>query len=516
MAKSLPKHFLAPPSLLLLLLAWAVLFGQSSLAQAVPAGRLAADAQNISAARQGLQRLINYIDEQPDLFAVQPGQTGLPLNREQRLQVWQSWQRFLDYILSLDSMVQLYGRAFQQEKETALRATYFYYGFAAFVGQYRGALDYIERLEKQPAMHVLLNEPVPELGLAKGSYSRLKFRFLNVLRGAEFARLHVIYSYYQLKGESNPFAGQLSDDIAALWQAGHGKGPQLTAHNALRIVGDLGFSAWLPVQENVARTMGHIKVWRPETTLISQEQIKALKLEPGDILLERREWYATNAGIPGFWPHAALYVGSARERDSYFSDPASQAWLRQQGSRDGRLDSLLQQRYPEKYQLSLQPHHGQLPRVIEAIEHGVSLTSLEHSAAADSLAVLRPRLPRQAKARAILRAFQYQGRPYDFNFDFLTDSALVCSELVYKAYEPGQDLPGLSLALRQVMGRSLLSPNHLAETYSQEFGHDNAQFELVIFLDGHERSGSAQPKEKAAFINSWQRPKWHIWLQDMD
>ena len=64
--------------------------------------------------------------------------------------------------------------------------------------------------------------------------------------------------------------------------------------------------------------------------------------------------------------------------------------------------------------------------MIEAIGEGVSFTSLEHSAACDSLAVLRPRLPRAERAQALCRAFHYAGRPYDYNFDFATDSELVC------------------------------------------------------------------------------------------
>ncbi|TLN17654.1 protein tyrosine phosphatase, partial [bacterium] len=63
---------------------------------------------------------------------------------------------------------------------------------------------------------------------------------------------------------------------------------------------------------------------------------------------------------------------------------------------------------------------------------------------------------------AVLRAFSYAGRPYDYNFDFLTDAALVCSELIFKCYEPARGFKGLTLPQSVVLGRVLTSPNELA------------------------------------------------------
>ena len=60
-------------------------------------------------------------------------------------------------------------------------------------------------------------------------------------------------------------------------------------------------------------------------------------------------------------------------------------------------------------------------------------------------------LPAVEKAAAILRAFGYVGRPYDFNFDFRTDAALLCSELVYKPYKPSPGRQGLRFPLVEVI-----------------------------------------------------------------
>jgi hypothetical protein len=263
--------------------------------------------------------------------------------------------------------------------------------------------------------------------------------------------------------------------------------------------------------------MGVVKVWRPGISLISQEQIKEIrkKLRPGDILLERREWFATNVGIPGFWTHAALYIGTPEERDRFFTEPGVKEWLAGQGGADGTFDALLRTRYPEKYQLSVTPQEeNRQARILEAIAEGVSFTSLEHSAAADSLVALRPNLSQKDIAQAILRAFHFSGRPYDFNFDFRTDSELVCSELIYKAYEAGAGSAGLSLPLTEVLDRPLLSPNEIARLFDAEYGKAGQQFTMVAFLDGNEKKQNASESDVDSFRASWKRPKWYIWVQD--
>jgi len=40
---------------------------------------------------------------------------------------------------------------------------------------------------------------------------------------------------------------------------------------------------------------------------------------PGDVLLERRNWFMSNIGIPGFWPHVAFFIGTFEDIDRTFS-----------------------------------------------------------------------------------------------------------------------------------------------------------------------------------------------------
>ena len=289
----------------------------------------------------------------------------------------------------------------------------------------------------------------------------------------------------------------------------------LTVLNALQVIKQAGSSAWLPIQTGVAEWMGDTKVYRKNTSLISEAQAQSLprRLLPGDVLIIRHEWYLSNIGLPGFWPHAALYIGTPEERRAFFGDGLVE-WLRtQDNARD--FDSVLKKRYPDAYAKSLLPLHGNPVRVLEAVSEGVTLTSIEHAVEADTLVVLRPKIPLAEKAAALLRAFHYTGRPYDFNFDFATDAELVCSELVYKAYEPATGFGGLRLPLVSVLGRKTLPPNEIVKQFDGQFGTPAQQFDFVLFLDGQERTRTAVESTVEAFRASWKRPKWHIIAQDL-
>jgi hypothetical protein len=467
--------------------------------------RLAGDQAAVRRYRDGMRAVVMYVDARPDLFS--PGRpTGprllLAADREAVLDVW---RRFLDYVLALDALAREhdgFDRLPVPARHVSGRIAH-----AAFVGQYRFALDFLDRTSRDPDLDVLLNEPVPELGLPAGTYARVKFRFLNVIRATQFAAWAVVARGSPADVAPDLAAG-LAEDSATLWQAGRGRGPQLTAENALRVVQRAGAAAWFPVQAGVAEWMGDTRTTR-RPPLISAEQIADLlrRLEPGDILLERREWYLSNIGLPGFWPHAALYVGTPADRRTLAADPDVKAWVRRHGRADGDLEGLLRHRAPAAYAASLSSEAGYARRVLEAISEGVVFTSLEHSAAADALALLRPRLSPVERAAALVRAFRYAGRPYDF--DFRTDAALVCTELVYKAYEPALRFP-----LVELLGRPVLPANELVRRFDAELGTPAQQLALVAFLDGQEEAGVAPERPVEEFRRSWRRPKWRVRLQE--
>ena len=501
--------------ILLFLFPFLITPAYAALGEFSPAEDFARDRMILLEYRQGLAAAVEFVRSRPDLFPPDKQSRPRLLGSQEQQTVRTLLSTVLDYVCGLDVLGETYRMSLSSESPKEKRAG-FDLAYGAFLTEYRYALEIITLLENDPGFDTVLNEAAPELGLEEGTYARFKYRFLHVARATEFLALQAIDRGLGVSPDP-ALLEVIREDRARIWRFGKGRGVTLTFRNGMNIVQKAGFAAWFPVQKGVASWMGNVRVRRPGLYLISAEQVEEIRprLRPGDILLQRREWYLSNLGLPGFWTHVALYVGTAEERQAYFSDDDVAAWVRRQGEDTGDLEALLAARHPQFYRSGLtRTEEGRLPRVIEAIGEGVTFTSLEQSAGGDSLAVLRPRLPREAIARAIVQAFRYGGRPYDFNFDFLTDSALVCSELVYKVYEPSPELAGLQFSLVDVMGRALLPPNDMARQFDVRFGTAEQQTDLVLFLDGLEWTGSAREAGLDDFRRSWRRPKWHIFTQE--
>jgi hypothetical protein len=477
------------------------------LSAAELAARLRSDETLVLRYRAGLQEVVRFAEGSEELFPSRPVTEPRLLTREQREAVWASWKMLLDYLVALDALGAVHEEFWKLPRRS--RETSFLLANAAHAAGYRFALAFLHRADNDPAFRALLNDPVPELGLPGGTYDALKFRFLNVVQAGEFAAWE---SARRAVGgnQATELRRVIGEDSGEIWKFGGGRGEALTVKNGLQILKNAGHKAWFPVQTGVSEFMGDTKVHRHGVTLVQPAQIAAFKrrLEPGDILLCRSEWYLSNVGLPGFWPHAALYIGTPEQRRSYFDDADVRAWSRAEGAED--FEALLRAKFGAAWTNAAGKSEGHEVRVIESISEGVSFTALEHTAGCDSFAVLCPRLAKRDKAAAILRAFQFAGRPYDFNFDFRTDSALVCTELVCKAYEAGTGKAGLQFPVVQVLGRPVTPANEMVRLFAEQAGTAAQQCDFVTFLDGREKARAAVERDEAAFRESWRRPKWHI------
>ena len=82
------------------------------------------------------------------------------------------------------------------------------------------------------------------------------------------------------------------------------------------------------------------------------------------------------------------------------------------------------------------------------------LRAIDDTLALDAVAVLRPNLTADDIARAISNSISHEGKLYNFDFDFFTDDRLVCTEVIYRAYE---GVSGIEFALTERGGRLTLS-----------------------------------------------------------
>ena len=92
------------------------------------------------------------------------------------------------------------------------------------------------------------------------------------------------------------------------------------------------------------------------------------------------------------------------------------------------------------------------------MKDGVRIRSLSSPFGADSVVVLRPRLDAREIAVALSKGLAHEGKPYDFNFDFTRSDRLVCTEVVYRAY---QGVGRIHLELTRRAGRLTLAGSDL-------------------------------------------------------
>ena len=263
-----------------------------------------------------------------------------------------------------------------------------------------------------------------------------------------------------------------------------------------------GVSTYLQLQQMIATEIGDFRI--KNTREIREHHIRSQEvnqfhgtLRPGDILIERRDWYSSNAFLPGYWPHGALYVGSPSQwkqegiLEKVITELQVLADLATQSGSTRETDEPHQQNHAEKIQRLIEQlkageaEHLDRFHIIEAVSEGVILNTVAHSIGeASSVFALRPKnLKPGERAKAIAHAFYYEGREYDFNFDFETPNTLVCTEVIYRCYGGNSDNATLRFPIVSVLGRRTLPAHELATQFVQDVRTGNPQYDLVAWLD---------------------------------
>lgn len=155
-------------------------------------------------------------------------------------------------------------------------------------------------------------------------------------------------------------------------------------------------------------------------------------LKAGDILLEKTPFRLTDKMIPGYWGHAAVWIGSEAELKEL-----------------GIWENPLVVRYRDEIR------EGRL--VVEALRSGVEMNSLEHFLNIDSIGILRKAdQSREGRVNTVIQALRQVGKPYDFNFDVESKGRVYCSKLVYLSHS------GIDWPTRKSLGRTTFTPDDVA------------------------------------------------------
>jgi len=203
---------------------------------------------------------------------------------------------------------------------------------------------------------------------------------------------------------------------------------------------------------NISETFGNAvgRVEERKGKLYGDRELEnhlAGNLQAGDVLLEKTPFRLTDRLIPGFWGHAAIWVGTETE-------------LRELAIWDHKR---------------VRQYHKQLmnnQRVAEALREGTVLNTLSDFMNIDDLAVLRRNnVTQNEKRKVLIRAFRQLGKSYDFNFSVETNDRIVCSQLIYLAY------PDIAWPTEYIAGRYTISPDNVAAK-----SLDNNLFEIVTLI----------------------------------
>ena len=200
-------------------------------------------------------------------------------------------------------------------------------------------------------------------------------------------------------------------------------------------------NTYLTIQQFVATQIGDFRIKQTEDITnhkIDSEKVDQFHelLKPGDILIERRDWYSSNAFLPGYWPHGALYIGTPEElvENDLLDDVVKELTAMAKEEKDletaetQSVDGLTHADRMFALVEDLKKGGNEKlnsRQIMEAISEGVYHNTVDHSVGeASSVFALSPHVKPHERAKAIAAAYFYEGREYDFNFDFETRTHL--------------------------------------------------------------------------------------------
>lgn len=331
----------------------------------------------------------------------------------------------------------------------------------ALMTSYAGALVLVdvarflrENFHHRAVVRAKLNEPEPHFGIPQGTYDEVQ---KSLTRPIHAWHLYHAMSYVKHNWDDLQSHSASHDDLQSVLKLIETlqqrvdvsadrfvlARTRVRARSVRTKVGrDLLGKALYGLQKCVSAFMAdkYVRIGHHPGLASSVDKTLGNLLQPGDVIVVRKEHAFTNYFLPGYWPHAALYIGTVAELQQmnlHKHDNVESKW--------GLVEAADAER----------PH-----RVLEAMKDGVRIRSLTNPFRSDAVAIIRPKLDAAEIAEAIGRGFFHAGKSYDFDFDFARSDRLVCTEVVYRSFE---GVGGIQFGLTRRAGRMTLSAEDLLQ-----------------------------------------------------
>jgi len=336
-----------------------------------------------------------------------------------------------------------------------LRLQAFTVGFAAATMLVRAATFMVDLAAEKSVVWKKLDEAEPRYGIPEKSYTQV---YKNLVASRRMWRFHEALMFYEVHKEDiaslseDSVVGGVVDILAAeepflqfrkrdylkrkwnyrlhSFKRRHVSGYKKVMFHLLKLSG----SAVAELKQPFSLISGAVPERAPGQEKRVTEGVQATigeLLRPGDVFVTRHDDALSNLFLPGFWPHAALYIGSIEDR--------AQLGMAAPDENDRCMEQV---------------------RFLEAKKDGVLFRSLEETLAVDALMVLRPKLSHTELGEALTRAISHEGKLYDFVFDFRKADRLACTEVIYRGYH---GVGPVNFELRKHAGRPCISAEDLIE-----------------------------------------------------
>ncbi len=201
------------------------------------------------------------------------------------------------------------------------------------------------------------------------------------------------------------------------------------------------------------------------------------KLEPGDIIFNRRILSVAAIIFNGFWRHTGIFLGTPHMLSKKFDQ-----------------DKSILAHYGVPFTKYLSRHHSKTYNHFEAVsckgsafiesnKPGVAISNSEKFFDVVYTAAIRPNLPNLEIALAIEEAFNHYGKGFNFSLSFVNENRLTCTQLIYLAYRSNHNTKkrGIKFTLFRHHGIPTMSTNDLVGHFVKDIHNKKQPFTFVFF-----------------------------------